>query len=112
MHPLASRAQEPGTVHDLVVALFALASGFTASGIIANAYRILATDKASSLGRAAYVAVMVFAGPNVLFENAAKAWREKSCTATAFWIAAALSGYWSLAIGLLVIQLGLALKGP
>lgn len=98
-------------MHDLVVALFALASGFTASGIIANIYRLVAAEKKTDLGRVAYVAVMVFAGPNVLFENAAKAWREKSCTATAFWLAAALSGYWSLAIGLLVIQLGLALKG-
>jgi len=98
-------------MHDLVVALFALASGFTASGIIANAYRMVASDKGSSLGRAAYVAIMIFAGPNVLFENAAKAWREKSCSAVAFWLAAAVSGYWSLAIGLLVIQLGLALRG-
>jgi hypothetical protein len=103
----------PGSkaVHDLVVSIFALAAGFTASGIIANLYRIVATDKASSLGRAAYVAVMIFAGPNVLFENAAKAWREKSCSAVSFWLAAAVSGYWSLAIGLLMIQLGLALRG-
>lgn len=99
-------------MHDLVVALFALAAGFTASGIIANFYRLMATDTGSSLGRAAYVAVMIFAGPNVLFENAAKAWRAKSCSATAFWVAAAVSGYWSLAIGLLVIQLGIALRGP
>jgi hypothetical protein len=99
-------------VHDLVLAIFALAAGFTASGIMANFYRLLASDTASSLGRAAFVAVMIFAGPNVLFENAAKAWREKSCSAVAFWVAAAISGYWSLAIGLLVIQLGIALKGP
>ena len=99
-------------MHNLVVALFALAAGFTASGVIANFYRLVATDTASSLGRAAYVAVMIFAGPNVLFENAAKAWRQKSCSAVAFWIAAAVSGYWSLAIGLLVIQLGTVLRGP
>ncbi|HLY07513.1 MAG TPA: hypothetical protein VKR31_17335 [Rhizomicrobium sp.] len=99
-------------MQDIVVALFALAAGFTASGIIANFYRLVATDTASSLGRATYVAVMIFAGPNVLFENAAKAWREKSCSTGAFWVAAAVSGYWSLAIGLLVIQLGVALKGP
>jgi hypothetical protein len=104
--------RESKHVHDLVVALFALASGFTASGIIANIYRIVSNGKKSELGRAAYVAVMIFAGPNVLFENAAKAWREKSCTAVAFWLATALCGYWSLAIGLLVIQLGLALRGP
>ncbi|HEX3430597.1 MAG TPA: hypothetical protein VHT03_06895 [Rhizomicrobium sp.] len=97
-------------MHDLVVALFALSSGFTASGIIACIYRMLAGDKGSSLGRAAYVALMIFAGPNVLFENAAKAWREKSCSAVAFWLAAAVSGYWSFAIGLLVIQLGMAIK--
>jgi|SRR5579871_1192691 len=102
---------ETKVLHDLVVVLFALASGFTASGIIANTYRLMASDKGGSLGRAAYVAVMIFAGPNVLFENAAKAWRQKSCTAVAFWLAAAVSGYWSFAIGLLVIQLGLALKG-
>lgn len=99
-------------MHDLVVALFALAAGFTASGIIANFYRLVATDTGSSLARAAYVAVMIFAGPNVLFENAAKAWRERSCSAVAFWVAAVVSGYWSLAIGLLVIQLGIALRGP
>lgn len=98
-------------MHDVVVALFALAAGFTASGIVANLYRLMATDTASSLGRAGYVAVMIFAGPNVLFENAAKAWREKACSAGAFWVAAAVSGYWSLAIGLLVIQLGVALRG-
>ena len=97
-------------MHNLVVALFALTAGFVASGIVANCYRIVASDKASQLGRAAYVAVMIFAGPNVLFENAARAWRQKSCSAGAFWLAAAISGYWSLAIGLLVIQLGLALR--
>ena len=97
-------------MHNLVVAMFALAAGFTASGIIANFYRLVATDTASSLGRAAYVAVMIFAGPNVLFENAAKAWREKACSAVSFWVAAAVSGYWSIAIGLLVIQLAVALK--
>jgi hypothetical protein len=103
--------REPG-LHDVIVAVFAMAAGFTASGIIANAYRLLAKDTASSLGRAAYVAVMIVAGPTVLFENAMRAWREKSCSGAAFWIAAALAGYWSLALGLLVIQLGLALKAP
>lgn len=96
-------------MHDLVAALFALSAGFAASGIVANCYRILAGEKVSQLGRAIYVAVMIFAGPNVLFENAARAWRNKSCSGKAFWLAAAISGYWSLAIGLLVIQLGLAL---
>jgi hypothetical protein len=98
-------------VHDALVALFAIAAGFTASGIAASLYRLVAKDTGSPLGRAIYVAVMIFAGPTVLFENAARAWRQKSCSGVAFWLAAALSGYWSMALGLLVIQFGLALRG-
>ncbi len=97
-------------MHDVLVAIFAMAAGFTASGIVASLYRLVAKDSVSSLGRAIYVAVMILAGPTVLFENAAKAWRQKSCSSIAFWLAAALSGYWSLALGLLVIQLGMALR--
>ena len=42
--------------------------------------------------------------PDVLFENAAKSVaRESRCSALAFWLAAALAGYWSFAIGLFVI---------
>jgi hypothetical protein len=93
-----------------LVAIFAIAAGFTASGITASLYRLLAKDNVSSLGRAVYVAVMIFAGPTVLFENAAKAWRKKACSGVAFWLAATISGYWSLALGLLVIQLGMALR--
>ena len=98
-------------MRDALAGVFALAAGFTASGIVASLYRLLAgKDTGSSFGRAIYVAVMIFAGPTVLFENAAKAWRQKSCSGVAFWLAAALSGYWSMALGLLVIQLGLALR--
>ncbi|MGH6879076.1 MAG: DUF6949 family protein [Rhizomicrobium sp.] len=99
-------------LRNVIIALFAITAGFTASGISASLYRLLAKNTASSLGRATYVAVMIFAGPTVLFENAARARREKSCSTVAFWLAAALAGYWSLALGLLVIQLGLALKAP
>lgn len=99
-------------MHDAIVALFALAAGFTASGIVASLYRLIAKKKSFSSDRILYIAVMIFAGPTVLFENAAKAWREKSCSVVAFWLAAAVAGYWSLALGLLVIQLGLAIKAP
>lgn len=99
-------------MHDAIVALFALAAGFTASGIVASLYRLIAKRRSLSSDRFLYVAVMIFAGPTVLFENAAKAWREKSCSVVAFWLAAAVAGYWSLALGLLVIQLGLAIKAP
>jgi hypothetical protein len=107
--PYVGDYQEAG-VHDVLVALFAMAAGFTASGITSSLYRLIAKDAVSSFGRAIYVAVMIFAGPTVLFENAASAWRKKACSGVAFWLAAALSGYWSLALGLLVIQLGLAIR--
>ena len=96
---------------DILLVGFATLAGFTASGIIANLYRLIAGKPETTGGRIGYFAVMVVAGPNVLFENAARSWRAKSCSAVSFWLAAAVSGYWSLAIGLLVIQLGLALKG-
>ncbi|MGH6888663.1 MAG: DUF6949 family protein [Rhizomicrobium sp.] len=99
-------------MHDAIVALFALTAGFTVSGIIASIHRLLAKQASYSSGRILYVAVMIFAGPTVLFESAARAWREKSCSGVTFWLATALAGYWSLALGLLVIQLGLALKAP
>jgi uncharacterized membrane protein len=96
--------------HDLYVALFAATAGFTASGILANLYRIATKKRAeTTLSRIAYLVVMVVAGPTVLFNNAAKSWREKSCSGVAFGLAAALAGYWSFAIGLLVVQLALAL---
>lgn len=94
---------------DFIVVLFAVAAGFTASGIVANTYRLLGKKPESLSARAGYIAVMVFAGPSVLFDNAARAWRNKNCSAAAFWLAAALSGYWSMALGLLVIQIGLSI---
>ena len=95
---------------DLMVVLFATTAGFTASGILANLYRLIVGDKPqSSSGQTIYVALMVFAGPSVLLENAASAFKAKSCSRTAFWLAAAIAGYWSFAIGLLVMNLSLAL---
>ena len=97
-------------LHDLLVALFAITAGFTASGIVANIYRLIVTKKAENpLTKISYLAVMVIAGPSVLFDNAARSWKTKSCSAMAFWLATAICGYWSFALGLFVIQLALAL---
>jgi hypothetical protein len=52
---------------------------------------------------------MVVAGPSVLFDNAARSWRKKACSAMAFWLAAALSAYWSFIIGLFGLSLALAI---
>ena len=94
---------------DIFLVGFATLAGFTASGIIANLYRLLAEKPETTSGRIGYIAVMVVAGPNVLFQNAATSFREKSCSSFAFWLAAAISAYWSFALGLFMIQIGMAI---
>ncbi|MBU6297461.1 MAG: hypothetical protein KGJ79_06005 [Alphaproteobacteria bacterium] len=96
-------------LHQLLIVMFAMTAGFTASGITANLYRLVADKPRTGAGKTAYIAVMVIAGPSVLFENAAKKVRQKSCSKVAFGLAAAVAGYWSFAIGLFVLNLTLAL---
>ena len=96
-------------VHDAVVALFCVAVGLTASGIAANIYRLFGHKPEKLSARVGYLAVMVVAGPSVLFENAARSRRKKDCSAIAFWLAAAIAGYWSLALGLFVLSVAIAI---
>jgi len=96
-------------LHEVAVALFAITAGFTASGIAANLYRLLAKKPESKGGKTVYFAVMVVAGPSVLFENAAKKFRTKACSMIAFWLAAMVSAYWSFVIGLFVLNISVAL---
>lgn len=95
--------------HDIALLLFAITAGLTASGIVANAYRLTEVALKAKPNRTVYHISMVVAGPSVLLENAAKAWKENNCTWIAFWLAAAVAGYWSLALGLLILELALAL---
>ena len=97
-------------LQDLTVVAFAMAAGFTASGIVANLYRLFFSTKPSGLaGRTAYFTVMVVAGPNVLLGNAATAVRGKGASRLAFWLAAGVCGYWSFALGLFVLNVAMAL---
>ncbi len=99
-----------GFGRDMMVVLFATTAGFTASGILANLYRLIVGDKPqSSDRRTVYLAIMVVAGPSVLLENAANSLKTKACSRMAFWLAAAVAGYWSFAIGLFVLNLSLVL---
>lgn len=92
-------------LHGLLIVLFAIAFGFTASGITANLYKLIAKKPESLKARIVYAGVMVLAGPSVLFENAATSWRSKKCSGIAFWLAAAVAGYWSFAVGLFVLNI-------
>lgn len=95
-------------MHGLMIILFAIAIGFTASGITANTYRLIAKKPEGLMARIVYAGVMVVAGPNVLFENAATSFRAKKCSGIAFWLAAAIAGYWSFFLGLLVLNIYIA----
>ena len=108
MHPRPQHSTGPHLYRDVLLVAFATLAGFTVSGILANLYRLVAKKPETLPGRISYIAVMVFAGPNVLFENAALSFRAKDCSAFAFWLAAAIAGYWSFALGMIAIQVGMA----
>ncbi len=95
-------------LHGLIVVVFAIAFGFTASGITASLYRLMANKPETTRAKIVYAGVMVLAGPTVLFENAAKSFRAKKCSSIAFWLAAAVAGYWSFTLGLFVLNLYIA----
>ncbi len=86
-----------------------MATGFTASGIIANLYMLLFPKAESAMARTAHIGVMIFAGPSVLFKSSFKALRENKSSAGAFWLASAVSAYWSLVLGLVVLRIAISL---
>lgn len=101
-------------MHSLWLLTFSIASGFTASAIVANIYRIChaANSRAKEEGvgeRTLRSAVLVFAGPSMLFENAVRGYRGKTWHPVSFWLVTAGVLYWSLALGLLVIEVAIHL---
>lgn len=95
-------------MHGLIIVLFAIAFGFTASGVTSSIYKLVAKKPESLAARIVYAGVMVVAGPNVLFQNAANSFKAKKCSSIAFWMAAAVAGYWSFVLGLLLLNIYVA----
>jgi hypothetical protein len=85
--------------------LFSLAAGLTLSGIAANLYRLLARKPESRREQILYFAVMALAGPSVLLHNATNSFRGKACSGAAYLFAMTLTGYWSFALGVIVLSL-------
>ena len=88
----------------LLEMLFAVAGGLTLSGIAANLYRIVARKPVSRTENMLYIAVMAVAGPSVLFNNATRSFRHKACSTAAYIFAVTIAGYWSLALGLVILS--------
>jgi hypothetical protein len=89
--------------------LFAITTGFTASGIAANLYRISGATASTGTGQTLRLAVMAIAGPSVIFEYAVRGYNAKEWNPLLFWIVVALVTYWSLALGLFVLDVALHL---
>ena len=86
--------------------LFATTAGFTASGLIANLFRVCGYSSEKS-GWVLSTLFMIFAGPNLFFEAGIKGLTTKAWSKSFFWLVAFGLAYWSLAIGLLVMDIAL-----
>jgi hypothetical protein len=92
-------------MHALWLMFFSITAGFTASAIIANLYRVSGMRAQSSGARTLRSVVLVLAGPSVLFESAMRGFLAKTWHPVSFWLAAAVVLYWSLALGLVVLEI-------
>ncbi len=93
-------------MHSFTLMLFALAGGQTLSGIVTNAYRLLARRQDGQPAAWVRYSVLLFAGPCVLFENSTRSFRRQECSAAAYSFALGLAACWSSLLGLAMVQLG------
>lgn len=92
-------------MHDLLVVFFAVAAGFTASGIVASVYRIIARSPESNREKMVRHAVLVVAGPTVFFGTATRLLMTKELSPILFSFAVMALSYWSFAIGLFILNI-------
>lgn len=92
-------------MHGFIVFLFAIAAGITASGLIGGIYRLIASEPKTKFATVLHYAVMVIAGPVILIGNSTRSYRKKQCSKIAYALAIALSGYWSFAMGVLILSI-------
>ena len=97
-------------MHGLTLVLFAISAGFTASSIAASLYRMV-NGAAAAERRAVWVRslVMIIAGPNLVLDASVKSLAAKKCSAPLFWCALAGIAYWSMALGLFVLDIAATL---
>ena len=95
-------------MHGFTLMLFALAGGQTLSGIVANAYRLLARRQDGQPAAWVCYSILLFAGPCVLFENSTRSFRHKECSAAAYSFALGAAACWSGLLGLAMIELGVS----
>jgi hypothetical protein len=94
-------------MYGLWIVPFLIAVGFTSSGIVANLYRVAGFSGEGRLGGVLRAAVMVIAGPTVIIESAMRGRAAKKWSPMGFWLVTGATIYWSLALGLLVLDVAL-----
>jgi heme/copper-type cytochrome/quinol oxidase subunit 3 len=92
-------------MHGIWLILFAVAAGFTASGAAASLYRLSGMNTETHSGKIFGTAVLVLAGPSVIFQMAMNGLREKAWKPLKCWIVVAGLACWSLGIGLLILDI-------
>ena len=92
----------------LPAVLFAVAAGFTASGIVASVYRIVARIPESEGQKMVRQVVYVVAGPTVFFGTATQLLLRKEISPLLFSLAIMALSYWSFALGLIVLDFAIS----
>jgi hypothetical protein len=98
-------------MHGWAVLFFAVATGVTFSGLVANIYRMFVLQPKTTAGVILETAVMVFGGPVVLVGNATESFKKKNCSKAGYAFAVALCGFWSFATGVFILEICLCLAG-
>jgi hypothetical protein len=91
-------------MQSLRILMFTIAAGLTLSGIVANLYRLLASEPKNGTQPFAYYAVMVLGGPSVLFDNAARSFRKKECSGLGLALGLGLATYWAMILGAILLD--------
>ena len=91
-------------MQSLATFLLVLTSGFTASAIAANLYRISGFVPETTSGHFVRVCVLMFAGPSEMFESAVTARISRDSSAILFWLTISAACYWSLILGVVVFS--------
>lgn len=110
MHLVLGWVDDSEMAKDLLVVVFAMAAGFTLSGIAANLYRLCVSSRDKESRYNPHLLVMVLAGPSVMIERAAASLKAQTCSKSAFWLASALAGYWSFVLGLFLLNIAVTMK--
>jgi len=73
-------------MHSILEFLFVLTLGLTASGIVANLYRIVAPANETSLSHPLRIIVLAFSGPSEILESAIQGRIARQQSTASFWL--------------------------